>query len=184
MRLQSLLEPGRRRGWLEYEDLDAVLPPAYETGPELDAVLSVLEQAGIELRLGGEPEQEPTLPPSPDDPFYMDNPIAVYLREVRTVPPISREEEQALAQAIRSGGAEAERARKRLIEANLWMVVAVARRYPRGSVHLLDLIQEGNTALLRAADSWDSARGYAFTPYATWLVRRALREPPAGEARS
>jgi RNA polymerase sigma factor (sigma-70 family) len=71
-------------------------------------------------------------------------------------------------------GRRVRRAAEKLIKAGLAMVVAVARRSPPTSVHILDVIQEGNTALMKAGSTWEPERGYSFTPYVTWMVRRAV----------
>lgn len=91
------------------------------------------------------------------------------------VPPLARDGEIELAGLIHSGKAEAETAKIRLIEANLRLVVAIAQRYANRGVHLLDLIQEGNTGLMKAVQTFDHSRGFRFSTYAAWWARRWIR---------
>ena len=104
----------------------------------------------------------------------------VYLQEACAAPPLTPESETGLALRIQAGGREAETARYQLVEANLRMVAHVAKRFTNRGIHILDLIQEGNNALLKAVNQFDPARGFRFSTYATWWVRRAMRHAASG----
>jgi RNA polymerase sigma factor (sigma-70 family) len=106
--------------------------------------------------------------------------LAVYLREIARIPLLSREEEVALARRIRAGDADAKR---QLIEANLRLVVQVARRYLNRGLPLADLIEEGNLGLIRAVEKFEAERGVRFSTYATWWIRHAIVRALANQAR-
>ena len=94
-----------------------------------------------------------------------------YLEEVNAVPPLSRDDELRLGRLARDGDQDASRW---LVQANLRLVVAIARRYRATGVPLLDLVQEGNLGLLQAVEGYDPDKGFAFTTYATWWIRQAI----------
>jgi len=102
------------------------------------------------------------------------SPIKMYLRQVMTIPRQTREEEIELAKRISHGGEDAEDAMRQLIEANLHLVVAIARRHAGPSYGLLELLQEGNIGLMRAAEKYKHTREYRFSTYAIWWVRRSI----------
>jgi RNA polymerase primary sigma factor len=108
-------------------------------------------------------------------PFF-DNPLAVYLAALKSVPPLDREEEMECIQHVRAGDEKAEKARTRLVEANLQLVVTIAERYPRDKMHLLDLIQEGNRGLLTATQTLRESWVDNFSIHATPLIERAISE--------
>lgn len=107
--------------------------------------------------------------------------LAVYLAEIAKIPLLSREEEQALAERVRAGD---EAAKQRMIEANLRLVVQIARRYLNRGLPLPDLIEEGNLGLLRAVEKFDPGRGTRFSTYATWWIRQAVVRALANQART
>ena len=172
--MKELLEAGRRNGYVRYDELDALLPKDYESGPELDTVLAALERAGVKVVVQPNNDAEPAMirDDAPAEGIYTDDPVKVYLQEVGRVSVLSPEAEIELAKAIQLGAHDWERAKKDLVEANLRQVVRIASRYPDCGVHLLELIQEGNAGLLKAADTFDSTRGYRFSTYGGWLARR------------
>ena len=175
-RLKQLLEAGKKNGYVLYDDIDALLPEDYESGPELDEELAAVERAGIEIVVepGGGVIDEPEAIEDISDAIYTDDPVRVYLREMGRVPQLARDAEIELGRVIRLGSREAERAKKDLIEANLWQAVAIALQYPDCGVHILDLIQEGNNGLMKASESFDQTHGYRFSAYAGWLARRII----------
>lgn len=173
-RLKQLLQAGKKDGFILYDDIDALLPEDYESGPELDEVLAAVERAGIEIvvEAGGDLDEKTETVEDVSDAMYTDDPVGVYVHEVGRVPRLTPDAEIELAKVIRLGEKNEERAKKDLVEANLRQVVAIARGYENRGVHLLDLIQEGNNGLIKAANSFDYTRGYRFSAYAGWLARR------------
>ena len=107
--------------------------------------------------------------------------LAVYLREISQIPLLTREEEHALARRVQDGDAEA---KKRLIEANLRLVVQIARRYLNRGLPLPDLIEEGNLGLIRAVEKFDPDRQLRFSTYGTWWIRQAIVRALANQART
>lgn len=110
-----------------------------------------------------------------------DDPVKVYLKEIGTVPLLSNEEELVLAQKVAIGDAKA---KKRLSEANLRLVVSIAKRYLGRGMHFLDLIQEGNLGLMKAVEKFDYTKGFKFSTYATWWIRQAITRAIADQART
>ena len=160
----------------------------------LDALCDALKARGVELTPGPEPAGPEEEPPLLDDVqignlerelspagVTLDDPVRAYLKEIGAVPLLSAEEEAALASAAREGDAEA---RRRLCEANLRLVVSVAKRYAGRGLPFLDLIQEGNLGLMKAAEKFEPERGFKFSTYATWWIRQAITRAIADQART
>ena len=137
-----------------------------ESDPELDLVQETSE---IDL--------EATLPKT----IAVDDPVRMYLKEIGKVPLLSAEEEIELAKKMEEGD---ERAKQRLCEANLRLVVSIAKRYVGRGMLFLDLIQEGNLGLIKAVDKFDWRKGYKFSTYATWWIRQAITRSIADQART
>lgn len=171
--LKKLIESGKRKGYVLYDDIDELLPENYEWGREIDDLLSSIEGAGIEILDEPKIASGQTRQPSGEatDP---DDPVQVYLVELAKIPQLTREAEIELAKVIQGGGQEAEAAKCQLVEANLQLVVSIAKRYANRGVHLLDLTQEGNTALMNAVENFGNNRGYKFSTYVTWWVRQSI----------
>lgn len=115
------------------------------------------------------------------DSISLDDPVKVYLREIGRVPLLSGDEEIELAIKIKEGD---EFAKKRLTEANLRLVVSIAKKYVGRGMHFLDLIQEGNVGLIKAVDKFDHTKGFKFSTYATWWIRQAITRAIADQART
>ena len=114
----------------------------------------------------------------------IDDPVKVYLKEIGRVPLLSPEEEIDLAVKIQSGGPDGDKAKQRLSEANLRLVVSIAKRYVGRGMLFLDLIQEGNLGLIRAVEKFDYTKGFKFSTYATWWIRQAITRAIADQART
>lgn len=154
----------------------------------LDALYEALEARGIRVE-----EEDADLPLLDDaqigrlehelsaEGVALDDPVKAYLKEIGQVPLLSAEEEQTLARAARAGDADA---RRRLSEANLRLVVSVAKRYAGRGLPFLDLIQEGNLGLMKAAEKFEPDRGFKFSTYATWWIRQAITRAIADQART
>lgn len=115
------------------------------------------------------------------DGVNMEDPVRMYLKEIGKVPLLSAEEEMELAKRIEAGDDEA---KKRLSEANLRLVVSIAKRHVGRGMQLLDLIQEGNLGLIKAVEKFDYRKGYKFSTYATWWIRQAITRAIADQART
>jgi len=185
--LRQLVRTGKTKGYVLYDEIDELLPTGYEGGPELDDILSELARNGIEVL--EEPRTERDKEFNKDDESLDENELQelseqagdalalqMYLREVLATPRLTREQEIELAKRISGGGQDAEDAEKQLIEANLRLVVATAKRYRNRGRGLLDLLQEGNIGLMKAVKKFNYTRGYKFSTYAIWWVRRRLIE--------
>ena len=154
----------------------------------LDALYEALEARGIRVE-----EEDADLPLLDDaqigrlehelsaEGVALDDPVKAYLKEIGQVPLLSAEEEQMLARAARAGDADA---RRRLSEANLRLVVSVAKRYAGRGLPFLDLIQEGNLGLMRAAEKFEPDRGFKFSTYATWWIRQSITRAIADQGRT
>ena len=135
------------------------------------------DEDGIVVNEAGEIDIEATLPKG----IAVDDPVRMYLKEIGKVPLLSAEEEIELAQRMEAGDEEAKR---KLCEANLRLVVSIAKRYVGRGMLFLDLIQEGNLGLIKAVDKFDYRKGYKFSTYATWWIRQAITRSIADQART
>ncbi len=154
----------------------------------LDALYEALEARGIRVE-----EEDADLPLLDDaqigrlehelsaEGVALDDPVKAYLKEIGQVPLLSAEEEQTLARAARAGDADA---RRRLSETNLRLVVSVAKRYAGRGLPFLDLIQEGNLGLMKAAEKFEPDRGFKFSTYATWWIRQSITRAIADQGRT
>ncbi|MBQ3262728.1 MAG: RNA polymerase sigma factor RpoD [Oscillospiraceae bacterium] len=199
-RIHELIEKGKKAGKLSAEDLAALeeLQLTPEEQEKLDEKL-----AGLNIDAAG----DDTLPPLDDvvpeleeiqeieeiteeeladtdamaDTFSTDDPVRMYLKEIGKVPLLSPEEERDLAMKMAEGDEDAKR---RMAEANLRLVVSIAKRYVGRGMLFLDLIQEGNLGLIKAVEKFDYEKGYKFSTYATWWIRQAITRAIADQART
>ena len=195
--VRSLIETGRRAGKLTNTEIDDAME---ESGHVLDVeamekLYEELESNGIEvvdddpidpadaglLREEGGEEYDDALN---TDGIAIDDPVKVYLKEIGRVPLLTPEEEIDLALKIQAGGPEGEKAKQRLSEANLRLVVSIAKRYVGRGMQFLDLIQEGNLGLIKAVEKFDHTKGFKFSTYATWWIRQAITRAIADQART
>ena len=192
--ISDLVEMGRSKGKLTAQEImDAM--ELFDFDPEqMDKLYEQLEANSIEviddfadialddLDLTVE-QQEPeeTEEPTPTEQVAIDDPVKVYLKEIGRVPLLTPEEETALAMRIIDGDLAA---KKRLSEANLRLVVSIAKRYVGRGMQFLDLIQEGNLGLIKAVEKFDYTKGFKFSTYATWWIRQAITRAIADQART
>ena len=193
----ALIEQGRRIGKLSSSEIsDAMEKSGHGMDVErMEKLYEELENQGIEV-VDDDPiadVQDTVLTEDNVDDFEdslssegvtIDDPVKVYLKEIGRVPLLSPDEEIQLALAIQEGGPEGERAKQRLSEANLRLVVSIAKRYVGRGMQFLDLIQEGNLGLIKAVEKFDHTKGFKFSTYATWWIRQAITRAIADQART
>ena len=158
----------------------------------IDAVFETLEAEGISVVSVSDDEAgaaaaeavEPELDLSVPEGISIDDPVRMYLKEIGKVPLLTADEEIDIAKKMLEGGPEAEAAKKKLAEANLRLVVSIAKRYVGRGMLFLDLIQEGNLGLIKAVEKFDYTKGFKFSTYATWWIRQAITRAIADQART
>ncbi|HHT94214.1 MAG TPA: RNA polymerase sigma factor RpoD [Clostridiaceae bacterium] len=180
--VKSILEKGKGKGVLTIDEINAALEDI-EIEPEIiERVYQAAEQMGINI-IEDESEEEDLgedLEASVEG-IGLEDHVRMYLREIGKVPLLTAEEEVELAHRIEMGDEEAKR---RLNEANLRLVVSIAKRYVGRGMQFLDLIQEGNLGLLKAVEKFDYRKGFKFSTYATWWIRQAITRAIADQART
>ena len=192
--ISSLIESGKAKGKLSTKDITDALEELDYDVEQVDKLYSMLEGQNIEIveegaSLDGDLEKldldgddaEDSLDLSFVDGVNIDDPVKVYLKEIGRVPLLSSDEEVELAQRMAEGDAYA---KKRLAEANLRLVVSIAKRYVGRGMQFLDLIQEGNLGLIKAVEKFDHTKGFKFSTYATWWIRQAITRAIADQART
>ena len=184
--VKNLLDKGKKNGVLTYQEiLDEV--ENIDLSPEqIEKIYEVLESMGIEVQgdmneVSGVEEEELELDLSIPEGVAIDDPVRMYLKEIGKVPLLSSEEEMELAKQIEAGS---QYAKKKLAEANLRLVVSIAKRYVGRGMLFLDLIQEGNLGLIKAVEKFDFRKGFKFSTYATWWIRQAITRAIADQART
>jgi RNA polymerase primary sigma factor len=200
--IRKLLERGRKRGSLTYEEIIAVFENVEDVSPErMDDLFEEVSAAGIEIideQKGDKAESEDGDETALQAGLALDDPVRMYLKEIGRVPLLSMDDEKNLAMRIESGELEAlkdgaansaivvrgEEAKRQLTEANLRLVVSIAKKYVGRGMQFLDLIQEGNLGLIRAVEKFDYRKGYKFSTYATWWIRQAITRALADQART
>ena len=184
--VKNLIEKGKKSGILTYKEIMDEIDHI-DLGPEqIEKIYEVLESMGIEVQgdmneVSGVEEEELDLDLSIPEGVAIDDPVRMYLKEIGKVPLLSSEEEIELAQKIEEGS---QYAKKKLAEANLRLVVSIAKRYVGRGMLFLDLIQEGNLGLIKAVEKFDYRKGYKFSTYATWWIRQAITRAIADQART
>lgn len=188
LKVKELIEKGKKRGFLTYNEIADVLQDKELTPAQIDDVYEMLTSMGIEIvdehgnnKETDEPEEEHALDLSIPDGVSINDPVRMYLKEIGKVPLLTAAQEVELAQRIEAGEEEAKR---RLSEANLRLVVSIAKRYVGRGMLFLDLIQEGNLGLIKAVEKFDYRKGYKFSTYATWWIRQAITRAIADQART
>ena len=192
-RLDDLYEYGKKKGTLTYKEIMERLMDLYIEPDQLDKVLENLEALGVTVINENDPQPAQSSEDTPVDAINLsvpdgvssDDPVRLYLKEIGKYPLLTTEEEIALAKQIAEGTPEEQAAaKKKLSEANLRLVVSIAKRYVGRGMQFLDLIQEGNLGLIKAAEKFDYTKGYKFSTYATWWVRQAITRAIADQART
>ena len=187
--LKTLLDLGKSKGQLSSKEILDVLGD--ELDPEqIEKIYDALESNGIEIiedtedlsldDLNINENSDDDAEPAPDG-VSIDDPVKIYLKEIGRVPLLSPDEEVDLAIRISQGDVAA---KKRLSEANLRLVVSIAKRYLGRGMQFLDLIQEGNLGLIKAVEKFDHTKGFKFSTYATWWIRQAITRAIADQART
>ncbi len=197
-RVRGLITVARKKkNILEYQEVNDYFADMKLNEEQFDKLLELLEQSGVDvLRITGEeddiPDEELLLAEEDEvdmenidlsvpDGVSIEDPVRMYLKEIGKVPLLSADEEIELAQRMEDGD---EDAKKRLAEANLRLVVSIAKRYVGRGMLFLDLIQEGNLGLIKAVEKFDYRKGYKFSTYATWWIRQAITRAIADQART
>ena len=189
----------KKKNVLEYQEINDFLSDTELNPGQIEKIYEFLEANGVDiLRMSNFDEEEDDM--EPDDLMLddeaedysnidmtvpegvsLEDPVRMYLKEIGKVPLLSGEEEMELAQRIEAGD---DAAKKRLSEANLRLVVSIAKRYVGRGMQFLDLIQEGNLGLMKAVEKFDFRKGYKFSTYATWWIRQAITRAIADQART
>ncbi len=201
---KKLIARGKQRSSLTYEEINTAFDALDDVNPdEIDGLFEEITAAGIEVideqkeekpEAEAEEEREEPIP----DGLSLDDPVRMYLKEIGRVPLLSMEQEKSLAMRIEAGElelqkngtadsrlvADGEEAKRQLTEANLRLVVSIAKKYVGRGMLFLDLIQEGNLGLIRAVEKFDYRKGYKFSTYATWWIRQAITRALADQART
>jgi RNA polymerase primary sigma factor len=193
---QQLLERAKKDGHIEQRDIFALIPETADNAEVLDALYTELADLNLEITTtepdvaaftdewAAEEAEEEEL--ATNAAVYLDDDVAddsvrLYLREIGKIPLLNSEQELALAQRVVAGDKDA---KDQMAEANMRLVVSIAKRYVGRGLDLLDLIQEGNTGLLRAVEKFDPDKGFKFSTYATWWIRQAITRAIADQART
>ncbi|MCI7248688.1 MAG: RNA polymerase sigma factor RpoD [Clostridiales bacterium] len=212
--IKNLQEKIKSKKQVTYADIAEEIGELDLDKEQMDDIYDSLNTAGIEIQMGdmgdepdelelqeieeegeedpdvrAEIEKDPTkkeidLEATVSRTVAVDDPVRMYLKEIGKVPLLSAEEEVELARRMEAGGSDGELAKQKLCEANLRLVVSIAKKYVGRGMHLLDLIQEGNLGLIKAVDKFDYTKGYKFSTYATWWIRQAITRSIADQART
>ncbi|MBM7660805.1 RNA polymerase primary sigma factor [Bacillus mesophilus] len=189
---EQLVNLGKKRGVLTYEEIADKMSGFEIESDQMDEYYEFLGEQGVEIIGDGEEENPNIQQLAKDEEFDLNDlsvppgvkindPVRMYLKEIGRVDLLSAEDEIQLAKRIEKGDEEAKR---RLAEANLRLVVSIAKRYVGRGMLFLDLIQEGNMGLIKAVEKFDYEKGYKFSTYATWWIRQAITRAIADQART
>lgn len=195
-RIEQVIELGRSRGVLRYQEIVEILYDVPLRAEQVDKLYETLEELNVDVldedaEAKHETEEHENIKPeeaevhaldmSDADAVSTDDPVRMYLKEIGKVPLLTAEEEVELAKRMEAGDMQA---KQKLAEANLRLVVSIARRYLGRGMLFLDLIQEGNLGLMKAVEKFDYRKGYKFSTYATWWIRQAITRAIADQART
>lgn len=189
-RIAKIVEIGKTKGVLKYSEISEYIDDANVLPDQIDKLYEALEEFNIDVL---DDEVEKVVPKVEDEAetveleismpenINIDDPVRMYLKEIGKVPLLSAAEEVELAKLMGAGDQEA---KQKLAEANLRLVVSIAKRYVGRGMLFLDLIQEGNLGLIKAVEKFDYQKGYKFSTYATWWIRQAITRAIADQART
>ena len=192
--LKNMVSKAKRKGAISYKEIMDTLDDVELTPDQIDDVYEELAESGVDIIAEGavdtvvEPDaeteaasEEQELDLSLPEGIALDDPVRMYLKEIGRVPLLDSEEEVELAKRVEAGD---DFAKRRLAEANLRLVVSIAKRYVGRGMLFLDLIQEGNLGLIKAVEKFDYRKGFKFSTYATWWIRQAITRAIADQART
>lgn len=179
--IAELLEKGKKRGQLSYDEISDIIAEREDFDSEkIDDLFETFADMGIEV-VDETPEKKPTLQELYEEETPVDDPVKMYLKDISKTPLLTPEEEIELAKRVQKGDKEA---KKKLTEANLRLVVNIAKKYMGRGMHFLDLVQEGNLGLIRAIEKFDPKKGFRLSTYATWWIRQAITRALADQSRT
>lgn len=194
--IKAVIDKGKAAGKLSTQDINNIIVETDIDIDEMDKLYEICEIFNIEivddLSIEDIENFDVEVPKTPTDTadtgdekaVNVDDPVKAYLKEIGRVPLLTPEEEIDIAMTIGLDEEGAERAKQRLTEANLRLVVSIAKRYVGRGMQFLDLIQEGNLGLIKAVDKFDYTKGFKFSTYATWWIRQAITRAIADQART
>ncbi len=190
-KLQELLENAKIKGTISYDEILTALSAEDMEPEQFEMILETFESMGIQVTRerednkdkssSGEDQEEEEIDLSVPEAINIDDPVRMYLKEIGKVSLLTAEEEVEIAKRMEAGD---ESAKRELAEANLRLVVSIAKRYVGRGMLFLDLIQEGNLGLIKAVEKFDYTKGYKFSTYATWWIRQAITRAIADQART
>ncbi len=195
--IKELLEKGKKQGVITYKEIMDALQEIELNPDQIDDIYESLATLGVDV-VGDDASTDESDAKNDDDDdketdeaeladvsvpagVRMDDPVRMYLKEIGRVPLLTSDEEISLAKRMEQGDEEA---KKQLVEANLRLVVSIAKRYVGRGMQFLDLIQEGNLGLMKAVEKFDYTKGFKFSTYATWWIRQAITRSIADQART
>ena len=191
--VRSLFLEGRKKGFVTYDDIEKHMPKNLLTPEILDEIYTNLMDLGVDVideprGKNDEAEEEEELPTAVNkeemgvlEDLPLSDPVRMYLREIGKVPLLTQADEVTLSKGVEAGDMTCKDA---IVEANLRLVVSIAKKYIGRGMLFLDLIQEGNLGLIRAVEKFDYRKGYKFSTYATWWIRQAITRAIADQART
>lgn len=192
-RLKELLAYAeKKKNVLEYQEVNDFFADMELDPQKIEKIYDYLEKHNVDVLRFSEADEDDLIPDDGDinpedldlsipEGVYIEDPVRMYLKEIGKVPLLTAEEENELARRMEEGD---ESAKKRLAEANLRLVVSIAKRYVGRGMLFLDLIQEGNLGLIKAVEKFDYRKGFKFSTYATWWIRQAITRAIADQART
>lgn len=182
--VKKLIKKGKKEGELTYEEIMSSLEDVELDEDDIEKIYEIFNEMDIDLieeDADEEEEDDDELDLSIPQGVGIDDPVRMYLKEIGKVDLLTAEEEVELAKRMEQGDMEAKR---QLVEANLRLVVSIAKKYVGRGMLFLDLIQEGNMGLMKAVEKFDYTKGYKFSTYATWWIRQAITRSIADQART